>query len=139
MLRGAELFLGDGVDDVGLDAINPGGSKPVEDLALDLAGQLSAHLIDRPPQATPQRHGPEILWRAQRLITIFSSDIDTLSTAVVEKPVDRLRRRDAIPGVKGGIQIGAHPAHGLQPDLVRRTPKSCAPRGNRQLSAQPYH
>ncbi len=41
-------FLGDGVDDVGFDAIDR-GSKPVEDLALHLARQLGAHLINRPP------------------------------------------------------------------------------------------
>src|SRR4029434_2928662 len=76
---------------------------------------------------------------AQWLITLFSIDIDTLGATVVEERVDRLRRRDAIPGVKCSIQIGTHPAHGLQPDLVRRTPKSCAPRCDRQLSARPYH
>src|SRR4029434_3918527 len=108
LLDRAWRLLGDGIDDVGFDAINSGGSKPVEDLVLHLAGQLSAHLIDRPPQATPQRHGPEILERAQRLVTVFSSNVDTLSAAVMEERADRLRRRDAVPGVKGGIQIGAH-------------------------------
>src|SRR4029453_6485398 len=97
MLGRAGLFLGDGVDDVGFDAINPGGSKPVEDLVLNLASQLSAHLIDRPPQATPQRHDPEILGRAQCLVPLFRSDIDTLGATVVEKRADRLRRRDAVP------------------------------------------
>ena len=46
-------LLGDGIDDVGFDAINPGSGKPVEDLVLHLAGELTAHLIDRPPQPTP--------------------------------------------------------------------------------------
>ena len=31
-------LLGDGIDDVGFDAINPGSGKPVEDLVLHLAG-----------------------------------------------------------------------------------------------------
>ena len=87
MLGRAGLFLGDGVDDVSFDVINRGGSKPVEDLVLHLAGQLSAHLIDRPPQATPQCHDPEILWRAQCLVPIFRSDIDTLGATVVEERV----------------------------------------------------
>ena len=94
---------------------------------LYLAGQLSAHLIDRPPQATPQRHGPEILGRAQCLVTVFSSNIDILGATIMEERADRLRRRDAVPGVKGGIQIGAHAAHGLQPDLVRRDSKIVRP------------
>jgi hypothetical protein len=49
MLGRGWRFLGDGIDDVGFDAIDPGGSKSSEDLVLHLASQLSAHLIDRPP------------------------------------------------------------------------------------------
>ena len=93
MLRRAELFLGDSVDSVSFDAMNPGGSKPVEDLALDLTGQLSAQLIDRPPQAAAHRDGPEILRRAKCLVTIFSSNIDTLGAAIMEERADRLRCR----------------------------------------------
>jgi hypothetical protein len=45
MLRRAGLFLGDGVDDVGFDTINPGGSKPVEDLALESGHQYGMKLF----------------------------------------------------------------------------------------------
>src|SRR4029453_5600756 len=55
LLGRACRLLGDAIDDVGFDAINPGGSKPVEGLVLHVAGHVSAHLIDRPPQAADRK------------------------------------------------------------------------------------
>lgn len=70
-----------------------------------IASQLSPHLLDRPPQATPQRHRPEIFRRAQCLVPVLRGDLDTLPAAAVRELADRLRRPDAVPGVKSGIQM----------------------------------